>query len=313
MQGAATADPQVTLATKPHDCGTTADVRIVFSKASSDALTAHNLPACIMTTTLGVSPLASLFHALHDVYLPLLSPQQIAAFPGAAAPGTAPGNAGPNAPAAGLCTQLNDLLQQLDAGLGAAVRKRNLARVGSGKSDALGRVPDGAGAAAATAADEVLYWNESRATNEDDSNAHGHYNGSGARRAATANELRDAGSFESPKSATNGSDPAMNGSDRETSDVVAAVRLVMARFGASLGALEARGVSMHVALDEAESLYDALHELWELRVGRDWAYGQPRMRTFLALLGQAIIAVVQVRVCSVVYNGTKLQDISCNL
>ena len=83
--------------------------QVVLSKLRPGVVEAADVPANIGLSTVSHSPLSSLYHQLKDVYNPLLG----------GASGTSAKTAQPTAVSA----QLSDLLLQVQAGLGAAVRR----------------------------------------------------------------------------------------------------------------------------------------------------------------------------------------------
>lgn len=104
VSGLGTSQLQLQLSTNaafPEKC----EYQVVLAKLRPGALTAADIPAGIAVSTMSFSPLSSLYHSLKDVYSPLL------------------GMGAKDAADAVVDGRLSELLQQVQAGLGAAVRK----------------------------------------------------------------------------------------------------------------------------------------------------------------------------------------------
>lgn len=94
----------------PLNCG--ALEQVVLSKLRAGPIRTEDVPAGVAVATVAHSPLSSLYHTLKDVYSPLIKSQTAEGVPV-------------------LDKRLSELLAQVQAGLGTAVRKGVPVRTGN--------------------------------------------------------------------------------------------------------------------------------------------------------------------------------------
>ncbi|KAK9815706.1 hypothetical protein WJX72_008353 [[Myrmecia] bisecta] len=97
----------------PEGC----ELQMLMTKTQAGPLTLHDIPTNLSISTVVTSPMDSLYHSLRSVYAPLLGGGEAAAGGAHQKGGGIPMN-----------RQLQDLLSQLEAGLGMALRKGSQAK-----------------------------------------------------------------------------------------------------------------------------------------------------------------------------------------